>query len=59
MKKALSDTVASVHQQAINGNIFEMLLQSLSKSDRTNMDMVESILQEVTAMEEIANGMQK
>lgn len=59
MKNTLSSSLMDIHKQSISGNIFEMLIQSLSKSDGSNMETLQAILQEVNAMDDVVGSLQK
>ncbi len=53
MKNAFSEALVSLQKQPSSGNIFEMVLTSLSKDDNENFNTLQEINKDIIALEEL------
>lgn len=59
MQNTLSLSLMGTQKKHMSGNIFEMIIQSLSKDDSSSLSALQGILQEVNTMEELVSSFQK
>jgi len=59
MKNTLSLSLMNTQKTQVSGNIFEMIIQSLSKGNNENLNALEAILDEVNVMDDVVGSFQK
>ena len=59
MKNALAEAMSQTQKSSQKGNIFEMVIRSLSQDDEESLNMLKAILVEIDAMDEMVLGIQK
>ena len=59
IKSTISDVLLKIQNNPINGNVFETVIQSLSKEDSESFGLFQNILQEINAMDSLVAEAQK
>lgn len=59
IKTVLAEAMSKTQKESQKGNIFEMVIRSLSQDDAESLTMLKAILSEIDTMDEIVLGAQK
>ena len=59
MKNALAEAMSHTQKSSQKGNIFEMVIRSLSQDDEESLNMLKAILVEIDSIDELVLGIQK
>ena len=59
VKNRLSETMVNNQKTAMNGNVFELFIQSLSKDDTDSIKAIQAIFKEINTLEEVVFAAQK